>query len=150
MTYGPGDLLILDDPIKIIRSNPTLYGGKHPRGGRLAAAIANDLIYDGDVPVGVSRIDKWWLITCEKDWLSDNAADRSEYWFRMIPTPEFAPDSIRAEVLLTAFSKGLVTLAQGRLQHIVEEWETPGEVKDHLNRMIEAKFSGRAVAFIAD
>jgi hypothetical protein len=55
--YTPKDVEILDDAIAIIRRNPVFYGGEPPRGARLAAALARDLIEYGDLPVSIDLLD---------------------------------------------------------------------------------------------
>jgi hypothetical protein len=148
--YGPDDLVIIDDPIEVIRRNPTLYGGDRPRGARLAAAVARDLIQSGDIPVNIDLVAGWWLITCQKDWLSVDGRDNASHWSRMIPTPHFGPESIRAEVVLTALSRGLLTLSHGKIQWLTQEVDIPAELRGRLDKLLETKFSGRAVAFIAE
>jgi hypothetical protein len=150
LEYGPNDLHIIDDPIKVIQRNPLLYGGEQPRGARFAAAVVRDLINHGDLPVNIDILDGWWLITCQRDWLCGDGTDRSHYWRRMIPTPHIARESIRAEILLTAFSRGLITVAEGKITWIVQNAEISSALNDRIRQLIESKFSGRAVAFIAD
>jgi hypothetical protein len=68
----------------------------------------------------------------------------------MIPTPHFGPESIRAEVVLTALSRGLLTLSHGKIQWLTQEVDIPAELRGRLDKLLETKFSGRAVAFIAE
>jgi hypothetical protein len=150
MEYGPDDLVIIDDPLKVIQRNPSLYGGDPPRGARLAAAVARDLINNGDLPVTVDKLEGWCLITCQKDWLASQGADESNYWFRMIPTPQIARESIRAEILLTAFSKGLFTISGRRIQWIVQNTGVPETLDSRVKHLLASDFGGRAVAFVTD
>ena len=150
MEYRTDDLTIIDDPITIIRRNPFLYGGEQPRSARLAAALARDLICHGDVPVSVEDVEGWWLITCQKDWLSDGDTDKSQYWSRMIPTPDVMRESIRSEILLTAFATGLLTMAGGKTQWILRDATMPTVLGSRIRRLAKSNFIGRAVAFTAD
>jgi hypothetical protein len=150
LEYGPNDVLVINDPIKVIQCNPVLYGGEQPRGARFAAAVARDLICHGDLPVNIDILGGWWLITCQKDWLFSDGTYRSDYWHRMIPTPHIARESIRAEILLTAFSRGLLTVAEGKITWIVQNAEISSALSDRIRQLIESNFSGRAVAFVAD
>ena len=151
MDYEPGDLVIIDDPIKVIQRNPTLYGGASPRGARLAAALARDLIEQGDLPVTVDRVAGWWFITCEKDWLAAAGEDEAAHWFRMIPNPASGPEAIRPEILLTAFASGLFTAGPARTLHwIVKGIEMPPRLTSRVRRLLASNFGGRAVGFTAD
>jgi hypothetical protein len=151
MEYGPDDLVIIDDALKVIRKNPSLYGGEPPRGDRLAAAVVRDLIGHGDLPVSVDKIEGWWLVVCQKDWLASVGADKSKYWFRMIPTPQIKRESIRAEVLLTAFSKRLFTISGGKIQWIVQQdAPLPDMLHSRVKQLVRSDFVGRAVAFLAE
>jgi hypothetical protein len=150
LTYGPHDLVILDDAIAIIRRNPVLYGGDAPRGARLAAAVMRDRIAHGDVPVSGDEVDGWWLITCQRDWLADSGTDQPDYWHRIVAAPEIGTESIRSEVLLTAFSKALFTIADGQLLWLVQDGSIPASLDGKIRPLLEPSFKGRAVAFAVD
>ena len=148
MEYTLKDIVILDDVVAAIRRNPVFYGGEPPRGARLAAALARDLIEFGDLPVSVDFLDGWWIVACDKDWLAGEG--RSVYWSRIIPTPEVARESMRSEVLLTASSKGLLTIAARKVQWIVKGPEIPEPLEHLIKQKAHVGFQGRIAAFTVD
>ncbi|CAN7548512.1 hypothetical protein LJR220_004953 [Bradyrhizobium sp. LjRoot220] len=150
MPYGPGDLTIFDDAIKSIQRNPLMYGGDTPRGARLAAGLARDLINHGDVPVSIENLNGWWLITCQRDWLFVDGKYRSDYWDHMISIPHVAVNSIRTEVILAALANGLFTIAEQKLQWIGKKAEIPISLDGRINQILNSQFNGRVVGFTAD
>ena len=68
----------------------------------------------------------------------------------MVPTPYVARHSIRTEVLLTAFSDALLTVASKKIQWIVRNAEIPIALDVRIRETIESGFRGRLVAFVAD
>jgi hypothetical protein len=148
MKYTMKDIVILDDAVAAIRRNPVFYGGEPPRGARLAAALAGNLIEYGDRPVSIDFLEGWWIVTCGKDWLA--GAGRSAYWSRIIPTHEVARESMRSEVLLTAFSKGLLTIVERKVQWLVKGPEIPNALENLIKQKSDASFQGRIAAFTVD
>jgi hypothetical protein len=146
--YTLKDIVILDDAVAAIQRNPVFYCGEPPRGARLAAALARDLIEYGDLPVSVDFLEGWWIVACEKDWLAGEG--RSVYWSRIIPTPEVARESMRSEVLLTAFSNGLLTMAERKVQWIVKGPEIPKALENLIKQKSHGGFQGRIAAFTVD
>ena len=57
---------------------------------------------------------------------------------------------MRSEVLLTAFSKGLLTIAGGKVKWIVKGPETPEALENLIKHKSDASFQGRIAAFTVD
>jgi hypothetical protein len=57
---------------------------------------------------------------------------------------------MRSEVLLTAFSKGLLTTAGGKVQWIVEGPQLPKALKNLIKQKSHVGFQGRIAAFTVD
>jgi hypothetical protein len=148
--YTADDLEILDDAVAIIRRNPFFYGGHPPRGPFLARAMSEDLIIFADLPMTVDAVAGWWLIASQKDWLRKDGADRSDYWRRIVPTPEAGRETMRTEVLLTAFANGLFTVAGQGIEWIVSGPPAPKAVMDRVAQILDSGFRGRLVAFTVD
>ena len=54
----------------------------------------------------------WWIISSNVDWLAtcpDYAPE--ELFFNIVALPEAGPNSMRAEILLTAFAQQVVTVS---------------------------------------
>jgi hypothetical protein len=150
MDYRMEDLQVFDDPVRLIRRIPLVYGGEPPRGRRLAAWLMGDLIHHGDVPAHVEAHDGWWLIICEKDWLLPSVERGKSWWFRIVSTPEVGPESMRSEVILTALCERLFTIAGGTVEWINGEGELPRSLARRVKKLASSNQIGRAVAFLAD
>ena len=57
---------------------------------------------------------------------------------------------MRSEVLLTAFSKGLLTIAERKVQWIVKGPEIPKALGDLIKQKSDVSFQGRIAAFTVD
>jgi hypothetical protein len=150
MEFGPDDIEVVDDPVKVIRRNPILYGGQLPRGARLAAALIRDLINQGDVPVQIESLDGWWLIVCQKDWLEPERTQGKNYWTRMVPTPEVAVESIRSEVVLAALCRNLFTANASGIECIQRSEDLPPAMKSRVDQILEIGVAGRIVGFLCE
>ena len=63
------------------------------------------------------RSGDWWIIRSDVDWLGTHPDYAAEaLFFHIVALPEAGPNSMRAEILLTAFTQKVVTVsASGRL-----------------------------------
>jgi hypothetical protein len=103
--YTQDDLVILDDPLAFIRKYPQMF---LPRvcGRSLAVNLADGALLLSDAPVTVARAGDWWIVAAEADWMGVSGEDA---FTRMSPFPEAGPNSVRPEVLLTAFATHVAT-----------------------------------------
>jgi len=103
------------DPVEHIRSHPDLYlpGGRADP-ALLASRLAGDALMLGAERVEVSHDGCWWWVAADRDWMGTNAAVTAREAFeRIVPFPEAGVNSMRSEVLLTAFAERVVTVAVG-------------------------------------
>jgi hypothetical protein len=111
--YTKEDIPPLGDPIAWIRLNRRMFlGGLPIVGPHLAAQVIRDVIWLGALAASVSKIEAWWWILAEQDWLMSNDGNVSlDPFFSIVPFPAKGRNSHRSEVLLTAFADAVVTRA---------------------------------------
>ncbi len=98
------------DPIEHIRANPRLYlnsEGTDP--AELATRLAGDALTLGATRTLVVHHDDWWLVAADFDWIKSPAISIRELFNRVIPFPEAGVNSMRSEVLVSAFADDVVT-----------------------------------------
>jgi hypothetical protein len=129
MTGFPSkELRILDDAVLHIRENRTQYlrGADRPSGEYLSEAIASTLIWLGATPFTVRVERGWWIITSEIDWLRASDGIDLSVFSRIVPLPKAGPNSMRGEVLLSAFADAVLTVDGNGLHWIVAEGREGG------------------------
>lgn len=102
------------DPVEHIRANPDLYlpGGRADP-AHLASRLAGDALMLGAGRVEVSHDGCWWWVAADRDWMDANPSISAHDAFeRIVPFPEAGVNSMRSEVLLTAFAERVVTVAE--------------------------------------
>ena len=111
----------------------------------LVTHIVSEIFVLGGGETCAVRRGDWWIIRSDVDWLETHQDYAPEaLFFHLVALPEAGPNSMRAEILLTAFAQKVVTVgASGRL--IIKGEVAPTE---EIWRLIES-YSGwkRAVAF---
>src|SRR5258708_5451158 len=127
MTFSSKDLKIFDDPIAVLRRNPSMYAGEKPRGPRFSARLLHDLIFLDALPARVERVTTWWLVAAKRDWLRSPEGVLSKEPFHVIVSfPAAGHAAFRAEILLTAFADAVVTCDADGLDWIVgDEKKSP-------------------------
>ena len=108
MKYSADDLQKLD-AMEHIRSNPEMYTGNVTPN---PATIAQDAITLGAADTRVFRLDDWWIIAADTDWLNascKHSASPVEAFNRVLAFPEYGVNSIRHEILATAFATTVIS-----------------------------------------
>jgi hypothetical protein len=112
--YKNDDLKIIEDPIKWLISHKKQFLWQKDIGLQLAINIVNDAIILSEGPVTILNKEKWWIIGSEIDWIIKESIDVDEtFFFNIIPSLQDTQNSIRGEVLLTAFAEDVVTIREG-------------------------------------
>jgi hypothetical protein len=131
-----------------IRKRPDMYAGKKPWGPNLAGSLMQDLVALNALPAKIEKIDEWWLISSEKDWLITSAGTVSHAVFsKMIPIPEAGRYAFHTEVVIAALADALVTFGTEGITWInggSKKWSLPAEIRKEQNN----KGKGRFTAFI--
>jgi len=87
------------------RSNPV-------SGVELVTNIVGEaiLLTKGQAQVTVFCVGTWWVVASDVDWIVNESGHTVEEVFsRILPLPQAGPNSMRAEVLLTAFAQDVIT-----------------------------------------
>jgi hypothetical protein len=107
---------IFDDPIEFIKTNPQMFLRGQNVGLELSTNIIGNALLLTGKSVTILKQKDWWIIACEKDWLeNDSNYTIGEIFSRMIPFPQAGQNSIRAEILLTAFAQDIITVIDRKL-----------------------------------
>jgi hypothetical protein len=120
MTYDETSIQVLNNAVEMIRKRPEMYVGAcvtQPEflPGFLATSLASDAIYLGVTQVEIRRIDDWWTVASDEDWLTyRNSLGVRETFNRILPFPGMV-NSHRSEVLIHAFASSAFTTRAGAL-----------------------------------
>lgn len=77
----------------------------------LIGLIVEEAILMGAADVLVRRLEDWWWLASSLDWLTEGDRDVSKHAFDRIQSyPQGGPNSMRPEVLATAFCRDVVTI----------------------------------------
>lgn len=110
---------IVDDPLPFIRKSPERFLRQIPaQGHELATNLVGDAVLLTGAAATVCRgPGPWWIVGCEKDWLAlgATAGNPCQAFQRLLPFPEAGANSVRSEVLLTAFAEVVISVGpEGR------------------------------------
>lgn len=99
------------DPIQHIREHVGLYiPGGEPRAEYLTSRLALDALTLGVRDVTIKRGGDWWLVHGTTDWLRGTTEEEIRKLFtNIVPFPEAGVNSMRSEVLITAFARDVAT-----------------------------------------
>ena len=101
----------LADAIDYVRQRPErFFRAGSPEPVELITHIVGEVLLLGGSETCTMRSGDWWIISSNVDWLAtcpDYAPE--ELFFHIVAFPEAGPNSMRAEILLTAFAQQVVT-----------------------------------------
>jgi len=129
------------DPLALVRQQESRFfiAGKFDP-DEMAGQVAAEALLCGASCVKIDRREQWWILTADRDWLGER--DALQAFRRLVSYPEGGENSMRSEVLLTAFAADVITVAHGEMVAIRGE-------ADASQQTFLASFSksGRLVAF---
>ena len=148
LKYRLEDLKIIDDPISLIRKDPSMYAGHGPWGPGFAADLVRDLVFLDALPAQVENYGDWWVVSSAKDWLVCSSGRLSfEPFFRIVPIPEAGHACFRTEILLTAFADCVITFGSEGPTWVVGE-EHRDALPTQLSSHPSIADSRRSVAYL--
>lgn len=111
MRYSAADIKWLNNPVEWIRSRPDMFlrGGFHA--ADMAGRLAGDALIIGALKVVITRHAAWHVISADVDWLSIQPSchvEPRQAFFQIVAFPEAGVNSMRSEVLLTAFASKVI------------------------------------------
>ena len=103
----------LADAIDYVRQRPErFFRGGSPEPVELVTHIVGEVLILGGSETCTMRSGDWWMISSNVDWLAtcpDYAPE--ELFSHIVAFPQAGPNSMRAEILLTAFAQQVVTVS---------------------------------------
>jgi hypothetical protein len=103
---------IYDDAVSYIKKTPERFfrtGSSNPI--ELATHVLGDALIAGATATSIFRVDGWWVIGSDVDWLINQGRYTIKDLFsRIVSLPLAGPNSMRAEILLTAFTGAVITV----------------------------------------
>lgn len=116
------------DPIAHIRSHPGMYlPGGVASPADLASRLSADALLLGASRTLVVHDGEWWAVAADADWFSPAPIPADELFRRIVPFPEAGVNSMRSEVLLTAFADDVLTWGEDDAPHRVkgaaDDWQ---------------------------
>ena len=115
MKHEAANLQVID-ALDHIRSHPEMYTPNGvPNPAIIAHENAGDAIVLGATDVRVFQFDRWWIVSANLDWLTAScrcSASPRETFDRVLGFPELAVNSMRHEVLATAYAECVVSLSK--------------------------------------
>jgi len=137
---------VVEDAVGYVRKRPERFFSMGvPEPLALVTHIVSETFILGASETCAVHRGHWWIIRSDVDWLKTHPDYTPEELFlRIVALPQAGPNSMRAEILLTAFAQKVITVeTHGR--SIIK-----GDIAqtDDIWRLIES-YSGwkRAVAF---
>lgn len=113
--YDASMIRVIDDAVGHIRGHPGMYlpDGWASPACYLARQLACDAHVLGAACVQSSRSADWWWVAADRDWIADAPFGIHELFTRIVAFPRAGVNSMRSDVLLTAFAEQVVTVAKG-------------------------------------
>ena len=133
------------DPVEHIRRNPERYvpaGRVEPE--YLAERLAEDARILGARAVQTRQVGGWWVVAADFDWVGDGTSSGApDVFSNVVAFPEAGVNSMRSEILLTAFADDVVT-SDGTSTQVVK---TSGTAAPHVRDFVPHGPWRRVVAF---
>ena len=102
---------IYEDAVSYVRKSPERFfrmGSPDPI--ELATHVLGDALLAGATETCTIRVGDWWLVGSDVDWLAaDKQYTMQRLFARIVALPEAGPNSMRAEILLSAFTEAVIT-----------------------------------------
>jgi hypothetical protein len=145
MPYTLNDLHVID-PIALIRNNPLRFIAGEPLGLHIANQLARDILLLGSTTVEVRKIEKFWVISSQEDWLLDSNGNVSfEPFYKIIHFPAAGQNAMRNEVLAFALSQVLATIDRSGTHWIVERGDA--DLTENIQRLARDEKWARVLVF---
>lgn len=123
MPISPQEIVTID-PIAAIRARPeTFLPGGRTDPATLLLAVAGDVLVGPDRQVVCRRLGAWWVVASDVDWIYGAGSPGLDVFRRVVSFPEAGPNSLHAEILLTAFADQIITFGAG--SHAILKGQIP-------------------------
>ena len=100
------------DSLAYVRSNPERFFRLGvPSGVEIAKALVGNALLLGASELSVLRLGSWWMVCGNVDWIGEGSDETA--FSKIVPFPEAGDNSMRAEILATAFCSAVITSSDG-------------------------------------
>jgi hypothetical protein len=101
----------MDDPIQWVLAHPErFFKTAKPNGLELAQSVWLDATLSGMRDVLIRHDGDVWVIAASGSWLQEGALTTSDLFARIVPLAAAGPNSMRSEILLSAFCTEVVAV----------------------------------------
>jgi hypothetical protein len=103
----------LDSRVEYVRSHRSLFLGQNPEPNLpdLACALACDALCLQAYPVFIDKIEDWYVVHAELDWIKIETKLSVELSFHRVQVfHQHRQNSTRANIIITAFSQEVITV----------------------------------------
>jgi hypothetical protein len=105
-----------------VRSRPQQFFGRDkPDAVHLLAYVMADVVELARGECQIRRLDTWWIIGSDVDWLADATCSITELFSRVVPAPQHGEHSMRGEVLVGAFCSDITVVGLDGVTRIIGE-----------------------------
>ena len=107
------DVLKIVDGLEWVRKNRDRFFDGQVTGGKLANALVEQALVLGATDAANLNHDNWQIVGATRDWFREGrfVANDIESFRRVLPLPEAGQYSLRAEILIAAFARDIVTIS---------------------------------------
>ena len=131
MQYSEEDIQWLDSAVELIRSRPDMFLRGGFNASDVAGRLAGDALIIGASQIVITRFAAWHIVSADVDWLSAQPScnvEPREAFFQIVAFPEAGVNSMRSEVLLTAFGSRVISASSRERLYIKGDVEPDDEV----------------------
>lgn len=128
--------------LAFVRQHPEMFRQLAHDGPSAAALLVEVTLRKSASRVQVGRAGQWYWVWSDNDWLSD-LSDRDPF-ATVTPFPALGPNAIYPEVIIAAFSSGMVSIVDGNVVSI------NGQLPDVSSLIPDLGIAGRTVLFRYD
>ncbi len=115
------------DAIQFVRRNPGIFfAEKKPTPLGCVQYLVMEAMALGATEVQVKRCGDWWSVSSPHDWFDGLSVE--DAFTKLIPLPQAAANTCRAEVVINAFAESVVTSNSTKQRTVVSGHEPPPHV----------------------
>jgi hypothetical protein len=107
------DLQIVNAVQWVLTRPERFFSSSAPDPLRLLAYLMADVLVLGGGSCTIHRVDDWWVVGSDADWLRHERFSVRELFERVVAQPEHGEHSMRAEILVAAFAPSVWLALQG-------------------------------------
>lgn len=109
--FSRDDLTVVTEPLGFIQTHPENFLPEgRVSGESLVLRLISDILVQPNRTAIALRLGAWWVVASDEDWISRIAIETDRDPFtHIVAFAEAGPNSMHAEVLITAYAQDVVT-----------------------------------------